>query len=489
MTTAAPAPSVNPRRFEPLIGDPARWQELMAAGERMRRSLEGRALWSVTATTEGGIAELVRSGTALARGIGIDARWEVISGNDAFFALARRIHNDLHGQESVFPPYSDADHELYAGTLRTMGADLVGRFAPGDVVVLHGPPTAGFVDAVLQAGAHPVWRCHVGVDGPNDVARRAWRFLGRYLEGVHAFVFSRRQFIWDHLDPDDAFVVPPTLDALSPKNRDINPAVVSAILERTGLQQDGALSDTGFVRLDGTPGRVDRHSEMVELQPLPRDAPLLVHISPWNRLKNPFAVIEIFGQHVPAALGAHLIIAGPALDGVSDEPEAAQVYGETVASWHALPPELQARAHIALIPMEDADEAATIVNALQRRAQVVLQESRGEGFGMTVLEAAWKERPVVCSRVGGLQEHVVDGVTGYLIAPENPEAAGAAIARLLADHELAQRMGAAGRENVRAHYLVPTSLPSWAAIVEHVAHPNHPRSSGGRSEPRWTAAP
>ena len=467
MTTATPF-KVDLRRYEEAIGDPERWRELTDAAARLRSGLEGRALWNVTATAEGGIAELVRSDTAVARGIGIDARWEVVEDSPEFFALARRIHNDLHGQPSSSRSYSGADHELYDETLKRTAADLQERFMPGDVVVLHGPPTAGLVAAALDAGAHPVWRCHVGLDSPNDVARRAWEFLDRYVSGAEAYVFSRRQFVWDRIDPQDAFVVPPTLDVLSPKNRELDPAVVAAILARTGIEPDGPTGDTGFVRLDGTPGRVDRAVDMVEVAPLPTGAPLVAHISQWNRLKAPHNVIDVFARHVPADLGAHLIVAGPKLGGMSDEPERVDVYAETLAKWRALPPETQARTHLARIPMDDTDEAAAIVNVLQRRANVVLQKSRGEGFGMTVLEAAWKGRPVVCSRVGGLQDHVIDGVTGYLVEPGDYAAGGAAISRLLADPELARRMGAAGHENVRANHLTPGTLPQWASVVDHV---------------------
>ena len=468
MTTAA-LEKVDLKRFEGLVADPERWRELTDAAERVRRSLEGRALWNVTATAQGGIAELVRSDSALDRGIGVDARWEIIDGTPEFFALSRRIHNDLHGTPSDSGRYSEGDHELYTATLAKTAADVVGRFGRGDVVVLHGPPTAGLVADVLRAGAHPVWRSHVGLDEPNDVAREAWRFLGRYVEDAEAYVFSRRRFVWKSLDPADAFVIPPAIDPASPKNHDMNPEVVGAILARVGLQRNGRPGNTTFVRLDGTPGRVDRRAEMTEVEPLPRDAPLVVQISPWNRLKAPPTVIEIFARHVPLALGAHLIVAGPALEGVNDEPEADAVFAETLERWRSLDPAVQARVHLARIPTLDTDEAAATINALQRRAHVVMQKSHGEGFGMTVLEAAWKERPVVCSRVGGLQEHVVDGVTGYLITLGDYEAAGAAVARLLGDAELAQRMGAAGRENVRAHFLAPSALPGWSAVFEHVS--------------------
>lgn len=470
MPTAPSTFAVSPKRLQGLIGDRDRWRRLTKAGEHLQQALDGRAFWSVTATAQGGIAELVRSYTALARGASIDARWELIEGTPEFFHLTRRIHNNLHGEDQGEEAYSDADRELYEGTLARSAGELLSRVAPDDIVLLHDPPAAGLIGGVLEAGAHPVWRCHVGLDVPNAAARRGWEFLLPYVRRSEAQVFSRPQFIWQSLDPGNAFVVPPTLDPYSPKNQPMNPAVVGAILAVTGLEEGEATGDTGFVRNDTTPGRVNRRAQIVETGPLPRGARVLAQISPWNSLKDPVTVIEVFAAHVPATLGAHLVIAGPPVGAYADEPEMRAVYDATVARWRALEPEVQSRVHLAQIPAEDADESAAIINALQRRASVVLQKSRGEGFGMTVLEAAWKGRPVVCSRVGGLTAQVVDGVTGFLIDRDDEEAAGKAITRVLMDADLAQRMGEAGRENVRANFLVPSAAPMWAEIVDHVGH-------------------
>ena len=146
---------------------------------------------------------------------------------------------------------------------------------------------------------------------------------------------------------------------------------------------------------------------------------------------------------------------------------------ETLTAWRDLPLAIRSRVHVAEIPIDDPEEAAVIVNALQTRASVILQKSRGEGFGMTVLEGMWKERPVVCTRVGGLQEQVIDGVTGFLFEPGDNAAAGAAICRLLYDKELAQRMGTAGHERVREHFLLPQGARSWGAVIDAILGDRH----------------
>ena len=468
-------PTHEPERLNAMIPSDELTRELGRASKRVAALLKGRAVWCVSATAfSGGIAELISSYAAYARGGGMDIRWEVLDADDDFFALARRLNDNLNG-ELDSGPYDDADHERYEAALEATGASLAARIAPGDMVILHGVHTAGLVEAAQDAGAVVVWRCHVGRDEPNELARRAWNFLTPYVKGADLFVFSRSDFVWDALDRDRALVVTPTLNPLSPKNQQLNPSVVAAVLEVTGIQANGRSShDARFVRLDGTPYRVDHVAQTVQDEPIPREAKLIVQVSHWSRLKDPTGVITIFAEHVAAHTGAHLVIAGPPPEATIDEPNAPAVFAEACARRDALPDEIRRRVHLVCIPADDPEEAAAIVNALQRRAAVVLQKSRGEGFGMTVLEAMWKGVPVVCTRVGGLQEQVVDGVTGFLIEPGDHPAGGAAILRLLNDLELQQRMGAAAHERVRVHFLLPLGALQWATVVERALAGDRP---------------
>ncbi|HEY7250028.1 MAG TPA: glycosyltransferase [Methylomirabilota bacterium] len=153
---------------------------------------------------------------------------------------------------------------------------------------------------------------------------------------------------------------------------------------------------------------------------------------------------------------------------IADEPEAPEVFGQTVARRDGLPPRVRERVHLATIPAADPEEGAAMVNALQRRATVVLQKSRGEGFGMTVLEAMWKCRPVVCSRVGGHQEQMIDGTTGFLRDPGDVEGAAEATLTLLQDPQLCERMGIAGQDRVPRHFLLPREIADWAELFEGV---------------------
>jgi trehalose synthase len=184
-------------------------------------------------------------------------------------------------------------------------------------------------------------------------------------------------------------------------------------------------------------------------------------------MKDMSGVMTGFVEHVDHSLGAHLLLCGPAVTGVADDPEAAEVLEECMGLWRTLPHAARSRVHLACTPMADPDEAAAIVNALQRHATILLQKSLREGFGLTVTEAMWKARPVIASAVGGIQDQIEDGVQGILLAdPTDLDAFAAAIARLLADPAEAERMGARGHARVLERYLGLDSLLRYGALIE-----------------------
>jgi trehalose synthase len=196
------------------------------------------------------------------------------------------------------------------------------------------------------------------------------------------------------------------------------------------------------------------------------DDPLVLQVSRWDALKDPLGVIRGFADHVPLEAGAHLAYAGPDVHGVADDPEGVRMLRKSVEECGRLPADVRRRIHIVMLPMDDLDENAVMVNALQRHAQVIAQKSIAEGFGLTVAEAMWKARPVVATRVGGIQDQVVDGETGILIDDAHDLAAfGAAITALLADADRAARMGEAARERVRENFVSVRSLLDYLALI------------------------
>jgi trehalose synthase len=206
---------------------------------------------------------------------------------------------------------------------------------------------------------------------------------------------------------------------------------------------------------------------MIEETRAEADTPLVVQVSRWDRLKDPLGVMKGFASYVAPASDADLVLAGPSVEAVADDPEGMEVFSEAQALWERLPAKSRRRIHLACLPMDDGEENAAMVNALQRHAAVVVQKSIAEGFGLTVSEAMWKERPVVASRVGGIQDQIVHEESGLLIDdPSDGKAFGTAVRRLLEDDRASASMGEAARERVRKEFLAPRQLGQYAELIE-----------------------
>jgi trehalose synthase len=464
--------TLDPRRFQAVLG-PDACGGFLRRLERVAGRLRGRRLWHVNSTEEGGgVAEMLHFLLGYLVGAGIDARWVVLDGNDRFFQVTKRVHNLLHGQPGDHHALGDPDREVYEQTLAQAFGELGRLVDPGDVVLLHDPQTAALAPSLKQLGAAVVWSCHVGIDRPNRLARTAWDFLRPYVRAADAYVFSRHAYAWEGLDRDKLAVIPPCIDAFAPKNQPLDGDRVAAILAAAGIvDADGTgAGEPAFHRLDGGLDQVRRQAELTQDHPLPASAPIVLQVSRWDRLKDPSGVLEGFARHVPGELGAHLVLAGPAADSVSDDPEGEQVLRQVRDAWAGLPAAGRARVHLACLPMGDLEENGAIVNAMQRRADVLVQKSLAEGFGLTVTEAMWKSRPVVASGVGGIQDQITDGVNGLLVDdPQDLPAFGRAVATLLEDRDRAARMGEAAHRRVLEDYLAPRRLTQELDLVERVA--------------------
>jgi trehalose synthase len=463
LTEVAVAP-LPLERFRDVLDDEG-FTDLRELAVRAQGLLEGRVVWCVNSTAHGGgVAEMLRSLLAYTRGAGVNTRWMVVEGTPPFFALTKRLHNALHDAPGAAAP-GEADRPAYEAVVDAAANELADLVQPGDVVILHDPQTAGMAQVLRDAGAAVIWRSHIGVDVSGAETRRAWKFLLPYVQVAELAVFSRPSYAWDGLDPRRVVVIPPSIDVFSPKNQAFSPRQVTAILTAIGLLENGA-GNPVYTHEDGSPGRVARRAELVQEAPLRPADRVVAQVSRWDRLKDPIGVLQGFVAQLDRCGGAHLVLAGPATAGVSDDPEGAEVLDEVIAAWHALPRAARARVHIASLPMDHAAENAAMVNALQSHADVIVQKSLAEGFGLTVAEAMWKGRPIVASRVGGIQDQVTDGETGLLIDPEDLTAFGDAVVRLLADRALAQRLGAAARERVRTDFLEPRHLGQWVDVIE-----------------------
>lgn len=462
---------IDPTRLANVIG-PERWSDFAQTAADMRRLLGSRTVWNVNATpTGGGVAEMLPILLGYGLGCDIDNQWLVLDGETTFFNTTKRIHNVLHGVPGDGGELGPAERANYEQVLAQNLADTEGQVEPGDVVLLHDPQTAGLIPGYRERGCTVVWRSHIGRDEPNEHTERGWAFLEPYLEGAQKVVCTRPSYKPPSVPADKLIIIPPSIDPFATKNRDIDQDTAVATLVRVGLLEgEDHSGPIHFVRRDGTQGRLRHLTGLLsEGGPLPAGSRVILQVSRWDRLKDMPGVMTGFTDHLDAPDDAHLVLCGPAVEGVSDDPEGAEVLAECRELWRNLPAAVQDRVHLVCVPMDDTDENAHVINALQRYSYAVVQKSLFEGFGLTVTEAMWKARPVIASAVGGIQDQIIDGECGLLLAdPLDYRSLGAAMKRLLDDPELANRLGTAARERVRTEFIGDTHLRRWADVLSQV---------------------
>jgi trehalose synthase len=453
-------------RLRSVIGEDRLWA-WHAVAAAARDDLAGRTVWNVSSTAVGGgVAEMLQVLLSYTRGAGIDARWLVIDGDAEFFAVTKRLHNRLHGAPGDGGPLGVDECAVLERRWAANAAGLAEVVRPGDIVVLHDPQTAGMVSAGRAREAIVVWRCHIGADTVNDHVQEACAFLRTWLEPADAFVFSRRPHVHSWMPGPKVAIIPPSIDPLSPKNQPLDPGVVGAILGRIGFLDRAAGGAPVFQRRDGSPGAVSRAAVFPRRGTVPAgDTPLVVQVSRWDRLKDMAGVLRAFADHVPQP--AHLALVGPDVEGVADDPEGAAVLAECVAAYDRLPGPVRARVHLVSLPVDDPDENAAMVNALQRHATVVVQKSLQEGFGLTVTEAMIKAQPLVASRVGGIQDQIRHEREGLLVDdPTDLATFAAAVNRLLADPSVAGRLGVAACIRAVEEFVGDRHLTRYADVLQ-----------------------
>lgn len=355
----------------------------------------------------GGAAEILRTIVPILADLGIDASWEITGGDPGFYAAARALQHALEGTERVLTDEA-LDHYLEMNRINAKKLRL-----DADLVLVHDVQPASLV-VDRPGSSHWVWRCHFDCSGAQ---RRAWSFFRPIVKQYDGAVFSLPRFT--HRIGIPLYVIHPSIDPLSDKNRELSPREIGTILGTLGVSLGG---------------------------------PLLVQIGAFTRDRDPLGVVNAY-RMVKKNHPVRLVLAGSAgddresLDIVSDLREAAQKDPDIIVL--DLPPD----AHLQ-------------INALQRAATIVLQKSLREGFGLGVAEAMWKGKPVIAGFAGGLPQQVVYDVTGYTV--HSIEGAAFRIRHLLNNPELIARMGAAGREHVRRSFLTTRHLTEYLALLIHV---------------------
>jgi trehalose synthase len=390
--------------------------------------------------TGGGVSELVRGLVRHQR-----AGWAVIAGTAEFYAMTKYLHHLLHGQADPGLLDDPALMRAYRATLAPQAEWFAQRVTRGDVVVLHDPQTLGLAPGIKAAGARVVWHCHIGaVVAPERGPGAMWRAFDAELAAVDAVVTTLPEFAPPNVR--ELFVVPPAVDPAAPKNRQLTADEVATVLADIGL----------------TTGRSSSGVTVTQEKPLPHNARVVLQVSRWDRLKDMPGVVRCV---VGLPQDVHLVLAGTDPADIPDDPEGLAVLAEVGAVLAELSEVDSSRVHLVNISLKRPDLNALVVNALQRRADVVLQKSLQEGFGLTVTEAMVKGRAVVASNVGGLRHQITDGHNGLLVDPADLDGVRAALGRLLDDPALRQELGERARAGVLERYTIGRLAEDYLKVI------------------------
>ena len=400
-------PKINVRDYEPIVGK-SYIEELRMLASR----LSGKTILNINSTfIGGGVAEILSRAVPLLNQLGVDVRWQTISGEAQFFKVTKKLHNALHGKVE---PISDNEFSLFRETTKN---NLNQIDFSGDILFIHDPQPVALIADKRDIGRKWIWRCHIDISHPDS---QVWKFLRQFVINYDAAVFSSPNFAQQL--PIRQFFAPPSIDPLSDKNKELPPEAVDAVLAKYGLS---------------------------------RDKPLILQVSRFDRLKDPLGVINAF-ELVRKNFTCQLVLAGGT---ASDDPESGEVL-EEVKERAGGNPDI----HILDIPPgSDID-----INALQRAATIIMQKSLREGFALTIAEALWKAKPVVASAVGGIPLQVKNRLTGLLC--HSVEGAAYALRQILANPDYGRWLGHNGREHVRQHFLIVREIRDYMLMFLTLEH-------------------
>lgn len=372
--------------------------------QRLAGILEGRTFLHVNSTREGGgVAEILQRMIPILQGLGINAKWEVISADEEFYETTKKIHNALQGNiETITAEMWQHHFEINKKNAESFDLDA-------DAVLIHDPQPGPLVE--FRKRGVWIWRCHIDVSNPfKDV----YKYLGRYTTKYDAVIFSVARFA--QALPIDKFIITPSIDPLSEKNIDMTQEEVNSTVKKFNI---------------------------------PLDRPMILQVSRFDKFKDPAGVIKAY-RMVKKYNNCILVLAGsPA----TDDPEGTEVLNE-VKEFAYDDPDI----YILLLPPFSDRQ----INALQRAATVVLQKSLKEGFGLTVSEAMWKGKPVIGGAAGGIPLQIVHGVTGFLV--HSVEGTAFRIRQILNNPEMAKKMGEKGKEHVRQNFLITRQVRDYLSV-------------------------
>ncbi len=372
--------------------------------------LKGMKILHVNSTKEGGgVAEILNRLIPLKRELGIDAEWEVITGENDFYQCTKKMHNSLQGNRDDISSYL---LDIYEKTNLRNFERLRTKLERADVVFIHDPQPAAFLRYCTERKGKWVWRCHIDVSHPY---RPVWKYLREFIKDYDASVWSLSAFAQQLSHP--LYLIPPSIDPLSEKNIELSKKEISGYLDSWGIKED---------------------------------SPIMTQVSRFDRFKDPIGVIQSY-RLVRKYVPVQLVLAG---GGASDDPEGKAVLDE-VKAFAGDDPDI----HILELP-SDAHRA---INALQRGSDIIIQKSLKEGFGLTVTEGLWKGKPVIAGDTGGIKLQVINHYNGFRV--NTPEGAAMRIRYLLKHPDIIKTMGVNARQLVLDNYLITRHLREYLTLV------------------------
>ncbi|MDI6799797.1 MAG: glycosyltransferase [Actinomycetota bacterium] len=395
-------------QYAPIIGE-GQVDEIKILAERLSK----KSIKTVNSTAMGGgVAEILNRFIPLINDMGVDMKWEVMTGSLVFFTITKKIHNALHGADV------DIGQEEIEVFLENSRENAKNIDLDSDIVLIHDPQPLALVEKKAENENKWVWRCHVDTQSPDW---GTWQFLRRYIDSYDAAIFSSPKFT-QRLSIK-TFLIPPSIDPLSLKNQELSKEAIDSVLRRFAIK---------------------------------RDKPIITQISRFDYLKDPIGVIEAY-KLVKKTVDCQLILAGGA---AVDDPEGAKILSEVK--------ERAAKdADIHILELETP--ADTEVNALQRASDIILQKSIREGFGLTVSEAMWKGKPIIASAVGGITLQVTHNYNGILT--RTIEGTAYSIRELLSNPGYAKRLGVNAREFARRNFLLTRHVRDYLLLFISLYHP------------------
>jgi trehalose synthase len=387
--------------------------------QQFAAALKGVKIVHVNSTKYGGgVAEILNVMTLLTKSLGIDANWETIKGNQQFFNTTKAFHNGLQGQVNVIPPLNALN--AYENVNAENAEELRPILESADVVFIHDPQPAALIKSFPNRKNKWIWRCHIDLSSPQ---RALWRYLRNFITHFDASIFSLPDFVQPL--PHPLYLIPPSIDPLSEKNIDLTPEEISSVYQRFDL---------------------DPHR------------PLILQVSRFDHFKDPIGVIKAYKLAKKFKHGIQLVLAGGS---ASDDPE-----GEAMLQHVNEASEGDPDIHILNLP----PDAHHTINALQRTADIILQKSTKEGFGLTVTEALWKRKPVIGGNTGGIRLQVIDHHTGFLV--NTPEGAALRIRYLLQNPHMIHELGERGHKFVHDNFLITRHLRDYLTVAIALLYPD-----------------